>query len=404
LPFAESVIRRKIRVLFVNRNYHIGGAEVVVANLCRKIDKERFDVSLIHLINERGYIGDELYGERFDVQGVKPSDIPVLKYFDFLKLRRIIIEKKIDLLHSHCLNGLIDSALCRMTLLHVRHLHTFHFGNYPHINKKYLALERLFCKVPDKLVAVGNVQREVILETFGIPPEQILTVWNGVIRERGDVAPEFMEMYGNRKGVIIGVIASLITQKGLSCMLDVALELKRRGIQALFLVVGDGHLRGELETKALTLGLSDTVYFLGWVRNAATRILPLFDILFQPSLWEAMSMVILEAMAAGKPIVATCVGENSYMIDHGRNGFLVTPGDINGMTDCLETLARNPDLLKRQGLQGEEMFREKFTSDAMVRKYEDLYENICRNLPSFPGSAEGSRLLSGQAADTSQRH
>jgi glycosyltransferase involved in cell wall biosynthesis len=156
-------------------------------------------------------------------------------------------------------------------------------------------------------------------------------------------------------------------------MLDVASELKRRGVDAIFLVVGEGHLRKELESKARDLALGDTVQFLGWVMNADSRILPLFDILFQPSLWEAMSMVVLEAMACGKPIVATDVGENRHMVKYGENGFLVAPRDIASMADALETLTKNPDLLKRQGLESRRRFQEKFTSEAMVRKYEDLY-------------------------------
>jgi glycosyltransferase involved in cell wall biosynthesis len=367
---------KKIKILYVCRNYHIGGAEAVVANLCRQIDKERFDVSLFHFLKERGMIGDELHEEGFKTYGISASRIPALKYLTFFQLRRIVIEKEIDIVHSHCTYGLIDSALCKVSSPNLRHLHTFHFGNYPHISKRYLALERFFCKIPDQLVAVGHEQRKVIMKTYGLPPERILTVWNGVVSGRGGAAPEFLEKYGNRKGVIIGVIATLIEQKGLTDMLEVASELKRRGVDAIFLVVGEGHLRKELESKARDLELGDTVQFLGWVMNADSRILPLFDILFQPSLWEAMSMVVLEAMAGGKPIVATDVGENRHMVKYGENGFLVAPRDIASMADALEALTKNPDLLKRQGLESRRRFQEKFTSEAMVRKYEDLYARL----------------------------
>jgi len=367
---------KKLNILYVCRNYHIGGAEAVVANLCRQIDKERFHVSLLHFLKERGMIGDELHEEGFETYGISPSRIPVLKYLTFPQLRKIVIEKEIDIVHSHCTYGLIDSALCKVSFPNLRHLHTFHFGNYPHISKKYLALERFFCKIPDQLVAVGHEQRKVIMKTYGLPPERILTVWNGVAGGSGCAAPEFLEKYGNRKGIIIGVIATLIEQKGLTDMLDVASELKKRGVDATFLVVGEGHLRKELESKTRDLSLGDTVQFTGWILNADSRILPLFDILFQPSLWEAMSMVILEAMAGGKPIVATDVGENRHMVEHGKNGFIVPPRDIACMADALETLAKNPDLLKRQGVESRKRFQEKFTSDAMVRKYENLYEEL----------------------------
>lgn len=375
-PPSDTLLNRKIKVLYVNRNYHIGGAEVVVSNLCRQIDKERFDVSLCHFLKERGTIGDELHGEGFETCGISQSRIPVLKYLTFLQLRKIVIERGIDILHSHATYGLVDSALCKISLPNVRHIHTFHFGNYPHISKRYLALERLFCKVPDQLVAVGNEQREVVIDALHLPPERILTVWNGVTGGSSDADPEFLEKYRDGKRIIIGVIATLIEQKGLPDMLDVASELKKRGVDAIFLVVGEGHLRKNLETRARELALGDSVQFLGWVRNADSRILPLFDVLFQSSHWEAMSMVVLEAMAGGKPVVATDVGENRHMIEHGKNGFLVRPRDIASMADALETLSKNPEILKRQGIESRKRFEEKFTSLAMVRKYEDLYETM----------------------------
>ena len=167
---------KKIKILYVGRNFHIGGSEAVVANLCRQIDKGRFDVSLCHFMKERGIIGDELHAEGFDTHGISPSPVPFLKYFTFLQLRKIVMKKGIDIVHSHSTYGLIDSALCKISYPKVRHLHTFHFGNYPHHSKRYLLLERLFCKVPDKLVSVGNEQRKAILKTYGLPSERILTV------------------------------------------------------------------------------------------------------------------------------------------------------------------------------------------------------------------------------------
>ena len=85
---------------------------------------------------------------------------------------------------------------------------------------------------------------------------------------------------------------------------------------------------------------------MGWVTEAPARILPLFDIFIQTSLWEAMSMVILEAMAAGKPIVATEVGENRHVIKHGESGFLSQPGDTKAMAGYVERLLNNADTQK----------------------------------------------------------
>ncbi len=94
-----------------------------------------------------------------------------------------------------------------------------------------------------------------------------------------------------------------------------------------------------LEQRRRELGLEDTVVITGWIPNAAAQALPAFDVFFQPSRWEAMSIAILEAMASGKAIVATRVGDNAHVLEDGVSGLLVDAGDIGGMVDALARLA-----------------------------------------------------------------
>jgi glycosyltransferase involved in cell wall biosynthesis len=120
------------------------------------------------------------------------------------------------------------------------------------------------------------------------------------------------------------------------------------------------------------------VILTGWLTDAAVRALPTFDIFFQPSLWEAMSMVTLEAMAVGRPIVATRVGEAPAILEDGQDGLLVDPRDVTGMTSALLKLITDPALRLRLGETARRKVAGRFTVQEMTRAYEAIYEEMCR--------------------------
>ena len=113
--------------------------------------------------------------------------------------------------------------------------------------------------------------------------------------------------------------------------------------------------------------------FTGWVANAAAIALPAFDVFFQPSLWEAMSVAILEAMAAGKPVVATRVGETPHIIEDEVDGLLVNPKDIDGMAAALGRLIDDAELRTRLGTAAARKVGQRFTVARMTAAYEDIY-------------------------------
>lgn len=368
-------LNQKKNVLLLINDLTGGGAELVVYNLCRHIDRSLFNVSVCHT-KQRGYRGDYLHAQGYDIVSLPGYQAGKVDYLSFLKLYRLLKIKEIDLVHSHSTDGLIDSALCRMFYLKVKAIHTFHFGNYPYLNKKYLLMEKIFSKVPNRLVAVGSEQKESIIKTFSIPKKRISTVWNGVEGQKKGMADSNLLESLPKGKLILGSISTFIPQKGLDYLLDIAVVLKQKRKDFIVLIVGDGPLRPDLEKRCNQLNLSDTVFFLGWLKDAPSRILPLFDIFVQSSLWEAMSMVILESMAEGKPIVATEVGENRHVIEHGESGFLSQPGDTQTMAGHIELLLDNAETRNSMGLKARESFESNFTVDLMARRYEQVYNEV----------------------------
>ena len=369
-------IKRKYNILVVASDLHIGGAEQVIATLCRHIDKDLFNLSVCHL-RLLGIIGDDLYKEGIDIIGIPESRIFRNDYLAFLKLFQIVRKKKIDIIHSHTTHSLVESCLCKLVSPGLKMVHTYHFGNYPHHND--MLLEKLFWRVPNQLVSVGNVQKKALQETYKIPDNKISTIWNGVVKKESAVDTQITNQFIGMNKIIIGSISTLIDQKGLTYLLDAMYTLKKKNENFILLVAGDGHLRSELELKSRQLGLDSTVFFLGWVTNAASTFLPVCDIFVQSSLWEAMSMVILEAMAAAKPIVATNVGENRHIIDSGKNGFLVESKDINAMAAALEKLISDPKLRAAFGSEAKKKWEKQFTGSIMTKNYEQLYLNVLNN-------------------------
>lgn len=375
------------KVLIVHSTLHIGGAEEVTATLCRHIDKRRFDVAVCYL-KEQGLVGEKIAAEGTEVFGIPRSRRFKTDYFTALSLRRTLRRRGIRLMHSHDTHALADMTLCRLTTPGVRSVHTFHYGRYPERDRSSRTIESLCWRWVDQPVAVSSVQRANIGRLYGIPDGRVAVVWNGVDRQPPGPPPDVIREQRARGRTVIGCINTLIEQKGMFDLLEVAARLKSQGLRDyVFLVAGDGHLRIPLEERRHALGLDDEVVFLGWVKDAARVLMEHVDIFFQPSLWEAMSMVLLEAMAAGRAIVATRVGETPLVVEHGASALLVDAADIDGMAASLQRLLLAPDLRQTLGRTAAARYAQEFTARAMAERYMNLYDATLagRSLPGRTG-------------------
>ena len=352
-----------------------GGAELVVANLCKYLDRQKFNVTVCHL-KRRGERGDKLHRLGYNIIGLSGVDPQKPNYASALRLRNLVISKKIDLLHSHNLQPLFDCGLCKLLLPRVKLVHTFHYGNYPHLPARYLLFEAFCARIASRLVAVGYKQKTRICETYKLKSESIKTIYNGV---EPICTLRTWDSGGRRDPdppLVVGSICTFIEQKGLGYLLHVAAEMKRREHNIQFVVAGDGPLRPQIEKQKRDMGLDETVKLMGWVPMAAPSILPNIDIFLQTSLWEAMSMVILEAMSAAKPIVATDVGENKRIVVPARAGFIVPPVDVSAIVGCLETLITDRSLRHTMGQNARKAFRSNYTVELMARRYEKIYLDV----------------------------
>ena len=353
----------------------LGGAEIVVHNLVRSLDRKWFDVCVCCTKGLGGPIGEKLLHDGFDVFVLEGQHAGRVDYLTALKFWRAVKDRGIDIVHTHALPALLDAAPCRLMMRHLKIVHTFHFGNYPYDSWRYHLMEGFCARVVDRLIAVGWEQRRRIQAAYGLRDSRIGMIWNGITLAPPESALHFRREVGTGDRLVIGTIAKLIEQKGLDDLLSVARRCRDAGYPMQFVIVGEGPLRPMLEQRRRELGLQDTVVITGWIPNAAARALPAFDVFFQPSRWEAMSIVILEAMAGGKAIVATRVGDNPHVLEDGVSGLLVDSGDIRGWS------MRWPALATASFDSGSEKlrctrFEHQFSVKHMIRGYEKVYREL----------------------------
>ena len=366
---------RRINVMLAIGGLGLGGAEIVVRDLARSLDRQSFNVCICCTMGLGGAVSDDLVRDGFDVFGLPGRQRNQVDYLTTLKFRRMLKEKHVDIVHTHATTALLDAAPCKLTMPRLKFVHTFHYGNYPYTSWRHHLMEGACARMVDKLVAVGLEQRRRIQGAYRLTESRIGVIWNGVtlLPEKPDASFRARIATGDR--LLVGTIAKLIEQKGLDDLLEVARRCRDAGRPMQFVIVGDGPLRPVLEQRRRELGLEDTVVITGWVPNAASVALPAFDVFFQPSRWEAMSIAILEAMARGRAIVATKVGDNPHVLEDGVSGLLVDSGDIASMVDALARMA-DRDLRCTLGEAARVRFERKFTIEHMIRGYENLYREL----------------------------
>jgi len=222
---------------------------------------------------------------------------------------------------------------------------------------------------------VSNAIRRRLIERDSVPPNLITVVPNAVSAVACTAAAPQGLPAELGEGPLVGVIARLQPEKGLDHFLKAAARVAALVPEARFIVVGDGPLRGELEALARRIGVGESVCFLGF-RADAREVTGLLDVLVVPSLTEGSPLVVLEAMAAGVPVVASDVGGIPDQIRHEREGLLVPPGDPKALEVALLCLLRDPAYARVLGEEGRRRAHSKFGHGRMVRRIEEVYLEI----------------------------
>jgi glycosyltransferase involved in cell wall biosynthesis len=216
---------------------------------------------------------------------------------------------------------------------------------------------------------------------IGVRSEQLVTIHNSIPDLSNESLLPFDRMAARRElglpneSTVIGFIGRLHSQKQPSAIVASASDLRSQKDSLVFALVGDGPLRQHLHQEIERYGLGQTVRLCGF-RQDAWRLLAAFDAFLLPSRTEGLPVAILEAMRAGVPVIATDVGGNAEAVLHEQSGLIVPFGDQAALTNAIRRLALDPELRISLGAEARRQYELRFTADAMVQRYLDLYARV----------------------------
>lgn len=365
---------QKKLLLHITHDLQIGGLQQVVVTLCKYTDRKQFDIAVLCL-RERGVFAKELEEIGVPVH-LLPQKEQGTDYFAFRKVAKFLRTEQVDIIHTHNTQPFIDGVIGALLSRRIQTIiHTDHARSFPD-KKRYMFAEWLLSHFVTRIVGVSEHTSQNLVTYEKISPDKIMTIYNGIDPEPYSVVVD-RQKYLHELGLpvdgpIIGLGVRLAQQKGITYLLQAMPALLSAFPNLSLIIAGEGELEADLKKEAESLNISKHVFFLG-PRLDMPILLKTLDVYVLPSLWEGLPMVLLEAMAAGCPIVATNVGGNAIAVKNGINGTLVTSRDPGALAQAIIAMLHNDRQREEFARNGFELFQGKFSAEIMAQRYQKLY-------------------------------
>jgi glycosyltransferase involved in cell wall biosynthesis len=350
------------------------GAESMLLNLSLELEKAATPTDLVLFYNVH-QPNVELY-ERARMAGISVRMVRCKGRFDLSaisEVRDYIRQDKIDIVHTHGykadLYGFAAARLEKKPV--VATCHNWLDGDAA--LSIYNRLDRMVLKKFNAIAAVSEAVGAKLKEA-GVEGDRISTVANGIDVDRfsGLASQPRLEA---RATAVVGMVGRLDLQKGFEFLLPAIAELRKEFPGIKLVVAGEGPDRAAIAKMISDLSLQSSVELLGQCGDMPS-VYAGIDIFVLPSLNEGLPMTVLEAMAAGKPVIATRVGAIPSVLKQGETGLLVNPADRNELREALRALLSHPDMAKRLATNGNTWVRQEYTSAAMAARYQEIYKSV----------------------------
>jgi len=366
------------RVLHVAESAGWAGGETYLLTLATGLDRGRFELAAI--LPEPGVLGGRLQALGVPVHTV-PLAARLVSPSALLALARVLRRERPAIVQSHGARTNVYTRLAARlarvpVILSTVHNSLFDYEVGGARRRAYVLAERLTSPLADRIVAVSGAVERDLIERYRIRADRVVTIRNGIdadrfrpsrppaaVREELALAPD---------APVVGVVGRLTPQKGHAVLLRALPPLVRRFPRLRCLVVGDGPLDGALRREAEALGLAGHCRFTG-ARPDVADLLSVLDVVVLPSFSEGLPFVLLEAMALGRPVVATRVGGNPEVVEDTVTGLLVPPGDPAAVADAVARLLDRPAEARLMAECGRARVRAAFSLERMIRALEELY-------------------------------
>lgn len=356
------------------QNLDVGGLERVVINLMTGIDPARYR-ALLYTLGDGGALAEEVERRGFTVRRLAKR--AGLDHRLFLRLAQQFRSDGVRVVHSHNYSPLVYGSVAGRVAGVGRHVYTAH-GAKTAGRRATRRFQQL--GLVDDVVFVSADARRVALAAGAVIDRRVHTIVNGIDVDEytGDGATRARiraEFRIDHDAPVAGIVARLTPAKDHVNLFDAFVRLRETHPRARCVVVGGGELQADLERALRDRGIADRVLLVG-PRHDVADVLAAFDVFVLSSSTEGLAVTLLEAMAAGLPVVATRVGGNPEVVEDGRSGTLVPPRDSAALAAAIARLFDDPGSARRMGLAGRERCRAGFGLETMVARYQALYDGM----------------------------
>jgi glycosyltransferase involved in cell wall biosynthesis len=385
------------KILHIITRLDMGGSAQNTLLTCRELS-DRYEMVLVHGLSlesnmtdsekrmvQKGIDAAKTCGVRFVCMSSLVRRIrPVKDFRGLCALIWLLINEKPFVVHTHSskagILGRLAAILTRIPIIiHTPHGHVFfgHFGLLA--SKLFLWIEKWFAFLTDRIIALTEGEKEDYLKLSVGRPDKLITVHSGVdIQQFSNI-----EINVNEKKqtlgllpneFLVGFVGWLLPIKGPMHLLRAMASVWIEHPGVTLVVVGKGDLDVDLRAEALQLNADGRIKFLGW-RDDIDEIMQIFDVLVLPSLNEGMGRVLVEAMAAGKPVIASNIGGIPDLVKHGHTGILVPPADEANLAGAIVRLVSNPKEARRMG-ELARIHSQRFSLETMIEKIDAIYDDL----------------------------
>jgi len=392
-----KTISKKIKLTHIICSLGYGGAERFLIDLIKNTNKEKYEISVLCVVEGGPLVKElELNGVKTFIIGKKTK----LGILTIWKIYKYLKKQKIQIVHTHLFAGdtwgRIAAVLARTPIIiSTEHSTNFNEGIIKRLVKKILS------HFTDKIIAISKTVKENSQKRDWINPKKIEVIYNGIDLEKfslplltpsrnefgtktnskinKEISPLSFSLAKEemkKVSIILGFVGRLEKEKGVEYLIEAMGLIKKTDYNLRLKIIGEGHQRKKLETMRNQLELKDKIEFLGNKNNQA-EIYQKIDILIIASLWEGLSIVALEAMASGVPIIASNVGGLQEIIKNEENGLLFEPENSKILAEKILWAIENYDKMISMAKKAKIKVKE-FNIKKKAERYEKIYKKLLK--------------------------
>lgn len=370
----------RITICYFTTHHARGGVEEHVLSFLQRLDPDRFATILACPPDLVEAFGDDLRATPAEVFPIRLWGWGPRHWRHAWRFYRFLRQRRPDILNTHMFRAtMVGAPIARLAGVPTV-IATFH-GREPWrrgLIKGSYVVDRLVDRFVHRMIAVCESSKRYLTRTKGLDPAKITVIHNGRDLDRyRPPAPDAVRAIRTELGIadgepLVGVVGRLDEQKGHTYLLDALPEVLRRHPRARLVLVGEGPLRAPLEQQAARLGVLPGIVFTGF-RTDVPAVMGAMDVVVLPSLYEGLPLVLIEALAMARPVVATAVDGSVDVVEDGVSGILVPPADPAALAKGLLQLLDDPALARRLGEAGRRSTLQRFTLDRQIAESAALY-------------------------------